>query len=322
MKKYSIIIILISLLLNQLYAEQLITRTKFIMGTYITIKLPQKNSDLFKPAFDIFKDLDNKLSIYKKDSEISNLNRKKQEYLSKIILKVIKESLEISEETKGFFDITVGKLTKNVYKFGTEHENIPENKVIFDNLQKISYKNVKIEGNKVILKKGAEIDLGGIGKGFSVDKVSEFLIKKGVKEGVISASGDIRCISICSMYIQNPFGYGWTVKFKTKYPNTSISTSGNYERFIKSKKFNHLINPKTGKPQESFASITLISIGNNTYIDAYATAVSVMPVDLALKFLEEKKKLTFILILNSGQIIFGKNISDFVILNGLKTKNQ
>jgi len=88
------------------------------------------------------------------------------------------------------------------------------------------------------------------------------LIKKGVKKAVISASGDIRCLDKCHLYIKNPFGEGWIIDLKTKHRNISISTSGNYERFIKSKENNHLINPKTGKPQQNFASITLFSIGN------------------------------------------------------------
>ena len=315
------IVILIFLLSNFVFGEELITRTKFIMGTYISIKLPQDKQNLFKPAFQIFKDLDNKLSIYKENSEISELNRAKKKELSKDSLVIIKKSIQISKETKGFFDITIGKLTKDVYKFGTLDEKLPEDEEILKNLKQISYKNIQINGNTVILKNNVKIDLGGIGKGFAVDKVAEFLIKQGVKKAVISASGDIRCINICHLYIKNPFGEGWIIDLKTKNKNTSISTSGNYERFIKSNKYNHLINPKTGKSEQNFASITLFSIGNNTNIDAYATAVSVMPVDLAIQFLN-KKKFGFILILNSRQMIFSKNINDFVFVNDYKTINQ
>jgi thiamine biosynthesis lipoprotein len=291
------------------------------MGTYITIKLPEKNQNLFKNLFKIFKDLDNKLSIYKENSEISILNRQKEAILSPISLEIIKKSIQISKETDGFFDITVGKLTKDVYKFGMVNNKLPDEKEIKENTDKISYKNIQIKGKKVILRGDVKLDLGGIGKGFAVDKVAEFLIKKGVEDAVISASGDIRCLNICEMFIQNPFGNDWIVKFKTKLKNTSISTSGNYERFIESKKYNHLINPKTGKSQQNFASITLISIGNNTDIDAYATAVSVMPLDLALKFLN-KKNLGFIIILNNGHMIFSKNINNFISLNDYKTINQ
>jgi thiamine biosynthesis lipoprotein len=291
------------------------------MGTYITIKLPEKNQNLFKNLFKIFKDLDNKLSIYKENSEISILNRQKEAILSPISLEIIKKSIQISKETDGFFDITVGKLTKDVYKFGMVNNKLPDEKEIKENTDKISYKNIQIKGKKVILRGDVKLDLGGIGKGFAVDKVAEFLIKKGVEDAVISASGDIRCLNICEMFIQNPFGNDWIVKFRTKLKNTSISTSGNYERFIESKKYNHLINPKTGKSQQNFASITLISIGNNTDIDAYATAVSVMPLDLALKFLN-KKNLGFIIILNNGHMIFSKNINNFISLNDYKTINQ
>ncbi len=322
MKKLLLMNFLIFMIVNQILAEEFSIRTKFIMGTYITIKLLKEKQNFFQPAFEIFKDLDNKLSIYKENSEISKLNREKSAELSKTSLEIIKKSIQISEETEGFFDITVGKLTKDVYKFEILNDKIPDDKKIKQNLKKISYKNIEIEGNKIYLKNDVKIDLGGIGKGFAVDKVSDFLLKNGVEKGVISASGDIRCLDICNIFIKNPFGEGWVVVFTTKFKNTSISTSGNYERFTISKKYNHLINPKTGKSQQNFASITLISISNNTNIDAYATAVSVMPVDLALKFLESKRNLTFVIILTTGKMIFGKNINDFVVLNGYKTIDQ
>ncbi len=316
MKKLTIILFCFLYVLAS-KSEELKVRTKFIMGTYITIKLPENKSELFKPSFQIFKDLDKKLSIYKENSEISILNKEKTAILSPVSIEIIKKSLKISKETDGYFDITVGKLTKDTYKFETEKETIPDEKKIKETLKNISYKNIELKGNKVALKNNAKIDLGGIGKGFAVDKVAKFLIEKGVKRGIIAASGDIRCLNLCDIFIQNPFGEGWIIKFKTKKPNTSISTSGNYERYIKSKKYNHLINPKTGKSEQTFASITLVSVADNTSIDAYSTAISVMPLDYALKFLKSKK-VGFILILNSGQIIFSKNFSDFAVLNAYK----
>ena len=124
-------------------------------------------------------------------------------------------------------------------------------------------------------------------------------------------SGDIRCLDICSMAIQNPFGEGTMAEFTTKVSNTAISTSGNYRRFIKSKENNHLIDPKRKTSQQLFASITLLSHGSNSDIDAYATAASVMPLEEAVSFLGSLD-LAYVLVRNNGDQYVSENLGDYV----------
>jgi thiamine biosynthesis lipoprotein len=140
------------------------------------------------------------------------------------------------------------------------------------------------------------------------------LRKNKVNKGIIKASGDIRCLDVCYIGIKNPFSKGVIYSFLTKNKDTSISTSGNYERYIGNPQNNHLINPKTKKSQEKIASITLISIGNNTYLDAYATAVSVMPLKKALKFLKEKN-IAYIIFTTDKEKFVSENICDFIVCN-------
>ncbi|WP_457641961.1 FAD:protein FMN transferase [Persephonella sp.] len=308
---FKTVLIIIFFICDLAFSQELISRTKVIMGTYITVKLPEENKDLFRPVFNIFKNIDQKLSIYKDSSEVSLLNRLKELTVSEETAEIIKEAVEISEETDGYFDITVGKITKDLYGFGTEKEKIPKENDIKKYLKTVSYRNIKIKGKHIKLLKNSKIDLGGIGKGYAVDKAAEFLIKKGIKKGIILASGDIRCLNRCKIYIKDPFENGFLGCFETKRENTAVSTSGNYERYIKSKDFNHLINPKTGKPQKKVASVTLINIGDNSLLDAYATAVSVMPLEKAVKFLD-KKNIGYVFILENGKLILSKNIKQFV----------
>ena len=113
------------------------------------------------------------------------------------------------------------------------------------------------------------------------------------------------------MQVQNPFADAVLAEFTTREPNSSISTSGNYNRYIRDTTHNHLINPKTKESQKSFASITLISQLPNSDIDAYATAASVMPKESAYAFLNSLK-LAYIIIQSDGKRVVSENINAYV----------
>ncbi len=307
----TVIFLIMLIASGKTFSENLSVRTKIIMGTYITIKIPESKEKLLENAFNIFKELDSKLSIYKENSEISFLNKNKKAVLSKKTLNIIKRSIEICRETNGYFDITVGKVTSDLYRFGFDNERIPDEKSLKKSVRRYPCTGIKFQGSRVVIDKDTKIDLGGIGKGYAVDLVYGFFKKNGIKRGVILASGDIRCVHRCTIYVKDPFGEGYILRFKTRVKGAAVSTSGTYERFIKSSKFNHLINPKTGKSQENIVSATLIWNGNNTELDGYATAVSVMPIEKALKFLKTKD-IGYIIILNSKEVFVSENIARFV----------
>jgi thiamine biosynthesis lipoprotein len=119
------------------------------------------------------------------------------------------------------------------------------------------------------------------------------------------------------MSVQNPFEEGVVASFKMK--DMAISTSGNYRRYVKSSKYNHLINPKTRACQSRFASITLISnVYSNSDLDAYATASSVMPYTKAIAFLNEMK-LGYLLIRTDKAVlvneVFRRSVQDLKLFS-------
>jgi thiamine biosynthesis lipoprotein len=281
-----------------------VERAKYIMGTYISVYVPDKYRNFVKGSFDIFKKIDKTFSKYRPDSYVYKLNKVKKSKINSQFLELLNISFEIYKKTDGYFDITVGNITK---KYGYFYKNQPENV----KKETTGFKNVVIKNGYIYLKNGISLDFGGIGKGYAVDKVSDFLDKNKVKDYIVKASGDIRCKNICNICIQNPFKNAVVACFNTKFENTSISTSGNYERYIKNKNNNHLINPKTKKSEKIFASITILGTKNNTYLDAYATAVSVMPEKKALEFLE-KNKIPYLIIKNNKKVLKSKNFEDYV----------
>jgi thiamine biosynthesis lipoprotein len=212
-----------------------------------------------------------------------------------------------NRESDGYFDIAVGSITKELYGFGESERVAKESEL---ERAKVDFNGLHFEKRKAWLDEGTIIDLGGMGKGFAVDKVAEFLREQKITEGEIALSGDIRCLALCEMGIQNPFGEGTAAAFSTRAANTAISTSGNYRRYIEKKTDNHLIDPKRKRPEQLFASVTLISHGFNSDIDAYATAASVMPLAKAIAFLE-KRGVGYILITNGGERYVSKNMGTF-----------
>lgn len=274
------------------------------MGTLISVTVADENSS--DEVFELFADLDNKLSTYKSDSEISRLNRHFELNVSEVTRKILERSVEMYHISDGAFDVTVGSFTHQVYRFGYESEHIPSKGELHKAEHFVGSDRIDIKDNFVKIVTGTVIDLGGIGKGYAVDLAIDLLKNKGVTNAVVAASGDIGCLGQSTIEIQDPFHQeGHIATITSTLPRLAVSTSGNYERYIKNKTHNHLINPKTGKSQQRYASITLIDTEDNTRIDALATAVSVMEEEKAIDMLK-KLNITYILIKTDGSMIKSK----------------
>ncbi|MCW8894467.1 MAG: FAD:protein FMN transferase [Sulfurimonas sp.] len=285
-----------------------LSRTQVIMSTFVTISVDEKDKNYIEDGFDIIKDVDLSLSSYNPKAKIFLLNKNRHVELDNYSLEALKLSQKYYIKSDGYFDITIGSITKDLYRFG-EAERL----VSIQELKsaKVDFKGLHVQNNKASLDAGIKVDLGGMGKGFAVDKVAQFFRNSGVKNATISASGDIRCLSTCSIDVQDPFGEGILLSFETAKKDLGITTSGNYNRYVESTKNNHLINPKLKQSQTKFISITLIGDMSNSDLDAYATASSVMPMEKAYEFLE-RIGAGYIVLQSDKNLVVSKNISKYV----------
>lgn len=316
MKIIIINFICIYVLNSIVYAEELIKRTQVMMGTYISVSLEKDQLPLSSEVFKRLHQVEMALSSYDKNAEIYRLNHESKVLLSSDTYEALVLAKQYYKDTNGYFDVTIGSITKGLFHFG-EKERIPSNKELLD--ARVDFHGLHFNKDKAWIDKGIKIDLGGMGKGFGVDKVVELLQYKGLRKGVIALSGDIFCLHACEMAIQDPFSSHALASFKMAQSNTSISSSGNYQRYVKSKEYNHLINPKTKKSQKSFASISLVSTKyNNADLDAYATAASVMPRHKAFSFLNKMKDIGYLVVDENKKIyknkIFDSLVKDFVYM--------
>jgi len=293
-----------SLFFSLLHADELVKRTQVMMGTYITISLEKEEIKHSKAIFERLKKVEMALSSYGKDAEIYRLNHEHEAAISADTYEALSASKSYYKDTNGYFDITIGSITKGLFHFG-EDERIPSQTELLE--AKVDFHGLHFTQKKAWTDEGVKVDLGGMGKGFGVDKAVALLKEQGVMRGVVALSGDIFCLHECKMSIQDPFSDGTLARFSMAQKNTAISTSGNYRRYVQNSDYNHLINPKTRASQKTFASISLISDRySNSDLDAYATAASVMPKAEAFAFLNGLRRVGYLVVTNDKKMVMNE----------------
>ncbi|MCZ6684506.1 MAG: FAD:protein FMN transferase [Candidatus Dadabacteria bacterium] len=300
-----------------------IERVQLQMGTYARVLIYGGNNKDVDAAFSEIKKLDNLLSDYNPKSEISEINNMAGEKAVKVnpqVIEVLEIAKNIAFETGGVFDPTIGALTIGAYKFGRESDDEPNIEDIDKAKSLVNYKDLIIEGDSVYLKrKGMMIDLGGIGKGYAVEKAVTVLKERGIKRGVVSLSGDLRVFGDeLEIAIKNPDSLGTMATFKTGSGDLAISTSGSYERSvnIQGEVYHHLIVPESGKPGSNFLSLTVVLKGSSTLADAYATALFIMGKDKAIEFLDNHGEIGVFIVFPDKKIYYNQAFSNLV--NNLK----
>jgi len=201
------------------------------------------------------------LTTFSDDSETNQVNQNAgidPVKVSRETFNLIERSLRISAVTQGAFDITYGSIDKRLWNFDEKMTALPDKETAKKMVKLIDYRNVILdnENSTVFLrKKGMRIGFGGIGKGYGAEMAKRVMIDKGVKSGVVNASGDLTAWGL------QPNGKQWTIGIvnpdsseevfsQMDITGLAVATSGNYEKFavIDGKKYSHTINPRTGLP--------------------------------------------------------------------------
>jgi len=277
------------------------------MDTFVEIKIynepEEKAKNACALAFQEIEILDNLLNCHNPKSRVSELNRKKSIRSYKIMDELLKKSIEYSKLTDGAFDITVYPLMQ-LWDF--KNSNVPPEKTkIKKILPRVNYRLVKVQKNSVSLIGGAQIDLGGIAKGYIVDSAIDILKACNIKNALINAGGDIRVIGdrIYKIGVQHPKKKTGEIMTVLEIKNKAVVTSGNYERFFdyQGKRYHHILDPKTGYPSEKCISVTIIA-DDATFADALATGVFVLGPEKGLELVEKLENVECIIVDSSEKI--------------------
>ena len=299
--------------------EEMQTRTQVLMGTFVSLTLHKTYSDKHTKSFELIKQIETSLSTYDSNASLFILNKTHRIAFDPYLAEAITLSRSYYEQTNGYFDITIGAISKDLYHFGEEKTYAPAKQALQNAYLDIH--GIYIDNKNIITDENITIDLGGMGKGYAADKVTEYLHEQNITEGIIALSGDIRCLNSCEVYLQSPYSEQTFAKIKSKKAGLSISTSGTYRRFANTKDEHHLINPKTASQGREFVSVSLFTTANNAKIDAYATALSVMPRAEALAFLQKMKDIGFVIVDKEEKILYG-NLTDLVDIEWLDYREK
>lgn len=320
-----------------------LSRTEYLMDTVITIKIyDKKDEKILDLAFDRLNEIENRMSNTISDSDISIVNQNagiKPVAVHDDVYYVLKKAKYFAEISNGAYDPTIGPLadlwdinrkSKEGNKEGSKE--IPSDSEIKKSRGKVDYKKLDLLGeNQVFLKeKGMKLDLGGITKGFAADEVKKIMIDNGVNSAILDLGGNVYAVGeknggeYWNIGVQNPFSTQGDNIGILKVKDSSVVTSGDYERYfeVNGKRYHHIIDSKTGYPSEN--ELTGVSIISKKSIDgdALSTTLFVLGIKDGTKLLKQLEDVDAIFITKSREVYISKELQKLFKLtnNGLKLK--
>ncbi len=244
-------------------------------------------------------------------SELTSLNESSGEGPREVpreLAAIISRAIELHRLTDGAFDITFAGAGK-LWSFKTAPKSLPDPEKIKAALQLVNAGAVKVSAadNTVDLPTGMKIGLGGIAKGYGVDRAMKILMDHGIRNAIVDAGGDMKILGM-------EFDKSWEIAIKhprrkekalavLNLTNTCLVTSGDYERFFEfeGKRYHHIMDPRTGYPAQGCMSASVVA-PNAEYADALATSMCVIGPEKGLELIERLPRVEAVLVGMNGEV--------------------
>ena len=222
--------------------------------------------------------------------------------------RLIARSLDVGALTGGAFDVTYAAAGK-LWDFKRKPPVIPTPEQIAAALRHVDYRQVKVdlEASTVELPAGFRIGLGGIAKGYGVDRAMAVIMKRGIRHAIVNAGGDLKALG-------RKQGELWQIAIKhprdrervlavLPVSNTCVVSSGDYERFFEheGRRYHHIIDPRTGLPSQGCMSATVVA-PDAAFADALATAMCVLGPAEGMPIIERLPRVEALLVDMEGQV--------------------
>ena len=291
------------------------------MGTRVSVELwhddEAKGRALVAEVLEEYRRIDRLMSTYKPDSEISAVNAqaaRKPVRVSADLFDLIERSLEISRSSGGAFDITYESVG---YLYDFRAHVHPSDADIEARLGSVDYRRLRLDRAARTVRfeaDGMRINLGGIAKGYAVERGAEMLAARGVEHALLNAGGDTRVLG-------DRRGQPWIVGIRhprledavfTRLPvvDEAISTSGDYERFFEEdgRRYHHILNPATGEPAEGVLSATVLG-PDATITDGLSTTMFVLGPERGLEVLEQFPGYEAVIVGTDGKVAYSSGLA-------------
>lgn len=273
------------------------------MGTRFRIVLhaPDKDAAITAAtaAFKRVRELEAVLSDYKASSETMKLCAANDREPGKAIAigddlaAVLGHALDVSRQSDGAFDVTVGPLSK-LWREARKANQLPAEADRTAAIGKVGWKNVELDRERKTVRlklAGMRLDFGGIGKGYAADAALAVLKSHGCPHALVAAAGDITVGDApphrdAWLVDIEPLGAGMPKK-QVRLVNASVSTSGDLYQFVEigGTRYSHLLNPKTGLGLTGFIRATVVA-KRGWQADALTKAACLMPAEQAMRLID------------------------------------
>jgi thiamine biosynthesis lipoprotein len=303
-------------------SRHLVSRDRMAMGSIL--KLSAWTSDepkavaAFNDIFHEFDRLEDLMSVWRPNSDVVRMNQAAGDHpvpISDDTRAVLLAARQASEWTNGKFDITFGALA-DIWKFDQDQDNtVPGADAIRARLPFVDYTVVQVDGaakTGFITKKGSRIHLGGVGKGYAVDKAIDLLRGRGFADFLIQSGGDMFVGGLNDgkpwrLGIKDPRGNGTFATLDLS--DGTFSTSGDYERsFIKDgRRYHHLIDPDLGEPARGCRSVTIVA-SRATLADVLSTGVFIMGPKDGMALIEHLPDVEGVIVSSTNEVLVSSGL--------------
>jgi thiamine biosynthesis lipoprotein len=296
------------------------------MGSMLRLTAWTSDEAAAKSAFDEvfaeFARLEHLMSTWVPQSDVSRLNQSAGVAAVKVhaeVLDLLATARRMSEWTDGKFDVTFGALA-GLWKFDHDQDNVvPDAGDVRRRLPLIDYRAVQIDeaaGTAFIARKGMSIHLGGIGKGYAVDRAADILRRRGVHDFMIQSGGDIYVGGLKDrrpwrLGIQDPRGPATRIFAELDLTDGTFSTSGDYERsFLKNgRRYHHILDPATGQPARGTRSVTIVT-SRAVIADGLSTGVFILGPDAGMKLIEKLPDVEGVIVSDRNDVLISSGLRD------------
>ena len=296
---------------------------QFCLDTIVEITLyDSKSTDILNHCFDICNDLELVFSSTNEKSELykinHSVNKLQEQTISDDLYAVIKEGLKYSELSKGQFDITIGSIS-TLWDFKKEIPELPQQDMIQENLQNVSYQNIILTTNKITyLNENTMIDLGAIAKGYIADKIKDYLLKENINNAIINLGGNVLCVGNKNneqfmVGLTDPQEIDQSI-LTLSIDDLSVVTSGVYQRYfeLNGQKYHHILNPQTGYSYENgLSSVTIIS-KTSLQADALSTVCFSLGKEKGIELLNSMDDVYGCFIDENNQISYSNGFEEYI----------
>jgi FAD:protein FMN transferase len=292
-----------------------------LMGTSVSVELWHEDRAAGREAAEAvmaeYRRINAGMSTYLADSEISTVNREahaRPVVVSEELFTLVARALELSRLSDGGFDITFDSVGQHFDFRAGERPDEAEREA---GLAALDYRLVELDATAMtvrFLAPGVRINLGGIAKGYAIERGAQLLAARGVRHALLNAGGDSRVMGdrrgqpwmIGIRNPRNPEG----VVLRLPLLDEAVSTSGDYERYFVDDgvRYHHILNPSTGEPVGEIRSVTVIG-PDATLTDGLSTTLFVLGVERGMALLARLPGYEAVIIDDQGRIAYSQGLA-------------